>query len=169
MPESITRAAVYPPIGIARVGNSPEYYLAPEVPGHAAFSPGGYKDRRGRVKKQVVRFRVYGLDDQGRAVKELTTDDAEIERRVHVANRKAAWYQFNNALDLEGLAVPASFRNANVGDRSQLSIDPGPRTISGRSVRLCVTLVGASVGRYSCDVRRYDLSVFQPGAISERV
>jgi L-Lysine epsilon oxidase N-terminal/L-lysine epsilon oxidase C-terminal domain len=132
MPKPITRVAVYPPIGIARVGNSPEHYLAPEVPGHAAVSPGGYKDRRGRVKKQVVRFRVYGLDDDGHAVKELTADDAEIQWRVHVANRKAAWYQFNNALDLEELAVPAAFRNGSASDRSQLLIDPGPRAISGR-------------------------------------
>lgn len=134
MSETITRVAVYPPIGVARVGNSPEYYFAPEVPGRAAVSPGGYKDRRGRVKKQVVRFRIYGLDDHGNVVKELTADDAEIEWRVHVANRKAAWYQFNNALDLEGLALPSSFRNATVSDRAQLLIDPGPRTISGRGV-----------------------------------
>jgi hypothetical protein len=132
MSKTITQAAIYPPLGIARVGNSPEHYFAPETPGHAAVSPGGYKDRQGRVKKQVVRFRVYGLNDKGEVVRELTAADAEIEWRVHVANRKAAWYQFTNALDLEGLAVPAAFRNANVSDRSQLVIDPGPRSITGR-------------------------------------
>lgn len=106
MSSDITRVAVYPPIGIARVGNSPEHYLAPEVPGLPAFSPGGYKDADGRVKKQVVRFRIYGFNEAGEVVREITADEAEIEWRVHVANHKAAWYQFNNALDLGAWRSP---------------------------------------------------------------
>ena len=136
---SIKKAAIYPPIGIARVGNAPpdtptDYYIAPEIPGQPAEVEGGYKDSKGRVKKQVVRFRVYGLDENDKVVKELTADDAEIEWRVHVANRKAAWYKFNNALDLEGLAIPAAFRNSSVSDREQLIIDPGSKSISGENV-----------------------------------
>lgn len=134
---AITSVAVYPPIGIARVGNSAEYYFAPEVPGQAADAPGGYKDGTGQVKKQVVRFRIYGLDKDGNVVRELTAKDAKIEWRVHVANRKAAWYQFNNALDLPGLGIPSSFRNGSVkgADRAQLVIDPGPRSISGKNIQ----------------------------------
>lgn len=129
----ITSVAIYPPIGIARVGNSDEYYLAPEMPGKPAHAEGGFKDGTGRVKKQVVRYRVYGLDKDGQAVMELTDQDAKIEWRVHVANRKASWYQFLNALDLEGLAIPSAFRNGTVkgANRAQLTIDPGPRTICG--------------------------------------
>lgn len=134
MPDSITNVAVYPPIGIARVGNAPtDYYIASDVPGRAAEVEGGYKDAKGRIKKQVVRFRIYGLNDDGEVVRELTAADATIEWRVHVANRKAAWYQFLNALDLPGLGIPSAFRNASESDRSQLVIDPGSRSISGKN------------------------------------
>ncbi len=130
--KKIASVAIYPPVGIARVGNSTEYYIASDIPGKAAVAPGGYKDGTGRVKKQVALFRIYGLDDKGAVVKELTaTDGAEINWQVHVANRKAGWYQFNNALDLPGQAIPGAFRNGTVTDRSQLIIDPGPRQIKG--------------------------------------
>ncbi len=134
----IVSMAIYPPIGICRVGNSSEYYLAPEVPGQPAHAPGGFKDGTGRIKKQVVRFRIYGLDVDGNVVQELSANDegVEIAWRVHVANRKAGWYQFMNALDLEGLSIPSAFRNGDVtGDaRSQLIIDPGPRSICGKNL-----------------------------------
>lgn len=133
--ESITQVAIYPPIGIARIGNAPEaYFFAPEQPGQPALANGGYKDAQGRVKRQVARFRIYGLNQKGAVVRELTADDATIEWRVHVANHKAAWYQFNNALDLPGLAVPAAFRNSAVSDRAQLIIDPGVKRICGRDL-----------------------------------
>jgi len=132
--QKITQVAIYPPVGIARVGNSDEYYIASDIPGKAAKAEGGYKDGKGRVKKQVIRFRIYGLDAKGTVVKELTAKDgAEITWRVHVANRKAGWYQFNNALDLPGQAIPGAFRNGTVtgADRDKLVIDPGPRQITG--------------------------------------
>ncbi|HYC28354.1 MAG TPA: LodA/GoxA family CTQ-dependent oxidase, partial [Chitinophagaceae bacterium] len=55
--------------------------------------------------------------------------------RVHVANRKAGWYQFQNALDLPGQAIPGAPRNGGVtgDDRKDLIIDPGPRSISGEN------------------------------------
>ena len=134
---SIHHVAIYPAIGIARIGNAPvsDHYIAPEIPGQPADPRGGFKVGLDKVKKQAVRFRVYGLTKDGQVVKELTEDNADITWRVHVANRKAAWYQFKNALDLPGLALPANFRNANFtgDDRKQLIIDPGPRKISGRN------------------------------------
>ncbi len=130
--EKITKVAVYPPLGIARVGNSPEYYIASEIPGKQARPEGAYKDERGRIKKQAVLFRIYGLNDEGKVVKELTLEDCEeIKWEVHVANRKAAWYQFNNALDLKGLAIPGAPRNNNIKSRQDLVIDPGIHSISG--------------------------------------
>jgi hypothetical protein len=134
--DTIKTVAIYPPIGIARIGNAPEeFYFAPEIPGQPAQSENGFKDSQGRVKKQVVRFRIYGLNQEGQVVRELTGDDAEIEWRVHIANRKAVWYEFNNALDLVELAIPSKFRNANTSDRQKLIIDPGSRTISGKNIR----------------------------------
>ena len=131
----IKKLSVNPPVGIARIGNSDEYFLASDIPGTAPVAENGYKDTLGRVKKQVARFRIYGLDDSGNVVKEITAaDGAVINWRVHVANRKAAWYQFNNALDLGAQAIPSHFRNPLVilpFERKKLIIDPGSKSITG--------------------------------------
>ena len=88
----IVRAAIYPAIGIARLGNSEnEYFLAPEVTDPLPAPPGFYRDPTGALKRQSARFRVYGLNAAGRAVTELTADNAEIRWTVHLANKKSAW------------------------------------------------------------------------------
>ena len=51
--------AIYPPIGIARVGNSRSkdldegWFYGPEIPGHFDEPKGGFKDKHGAVKRQV--------------------------------------------------------------------------------------------------------------------
>src|ERR1051325_593356 len=133
---AIVRYAIYPGIGVARVGNSPdEYFIGPEAPGEVPQPAGGFKDSAGRIKRQAARFRIYGLNEAGEAVREITADEAEITWRVHVANRKAGWYQFQNAMDLGKFAMTAALRNKTItgADRQKLIIDPGPRKISGRN------------------------------------
>ena len=129
----ITSVSIYPPIGISRIGNSEEYFLASDLPGIAPKPKGGYKDKEGRVKKQVARFRIYGFNNNGEVVRELTAKEATIDWRVHVANIKSAWYKFNNALDLPDASIPATFRNDKVSgdDRDQLVINPGSKSITG--------------------------------------
>lgn len=150
--KKIVRCAIHPAIGVARVGNSPdEYFLCPEVPGPEPMPVGGFKDPVGRIKRQAARFRIYGLDADGNVVKELTSADAEIIWRVHLANKKAAWYDFEVSLDIpEAAGLPNQLgatpdpplavgrRNANLqgADRAKLVIDPGPRTISGRNINV---------------------------------
>ncbi len=136
MSNTIVKALIYPAVGIARVGNAPaatdeDYFIGPEVSGQVPNPPGGFKDKQGRVKKQAARFRIYGLDADGNVVQEITAADAKINWRVHIANRKAGWYMFNNALDLQDMAIPSSFRNADITDRSKLIIDPGSIAIEG--------------------------------------
>ncbi|GAA2518882.1 hypothetical protein GCM10010423_08850 [Streptomyces levis] len=133
----VVRAAVHPAIGVARVGDSAdEFFLAPEVDDPPPRPAGSYKDATGALKRQAVRFRVYGYNAAGEAVAELTADNADILWTVHVANKKAAWYQFQLALDIpEAADAPAAaLRNATVppGKRGRLVIDPGPRSIRGR-------------------------------------
>lgn len=134
----IVRAAIHPAIGVARVGNSEtEFFHGPEVTNPPSEKPGFYKDATGALKRQAARFRVYGYNVAGEVVAELTSDAADIEWTVHVANKKAAWYQFQIALDIpEANAGPPTVdpslrRNAHVqgADREKLVIDPGPRTI----------------------------------------
>jgi len=134
----ISYVAIYPPIGIARIGNSPEHFLASDLPGVSEVPKGGYKDAKGRIKKEVTRFRIYGFNSKGEVVKELTHNkENPIEWRVEVANLKAAWYEFNTALDLGNkYSIPSIRRNNNVagGYREQLAIKPSPITISGTDI-----------------------------------
>ena len=130
----IVKAAIYPPIGIARVGNSAtEFYIGPEVPDPAPEPAGYYRDAAGAIKRQAARFRVYGLNAAGESVAELNASNADIVWTATLANTKAAWYQFQIALDIpEAATAPASFlRNMAVADRSVLAITPGERRISG--------------------------------------
>ena len=131
---SIVRAAIHPSIGVARVGNSPNgYFLAPEVIDPPMQDAGYYRDENGALKRQVVRFRIYGFDAHGRVVAELTRANAEIVWSVHLANKKAAWYQFQIALDIpEAKSAPRScLRNIAIPNRTDLVIDPGARQITG--------------------------------------
>lgn len=131
---SVVSARIHPAIGIARIGNSPdEYFIGPETL-HPVPPPGGYKDPEGRLKRQAAQFRIYGYDAEGRVVGELTSGQADIAWTVHVANKKAAWYDFVVALDIpEAAATHAPLRNSWVAndDRHKLVIDPGPRTVTG--------------------------------------
>lgn len=137
MSNSIVKVAIYPAVGIARVGNAPatgkdDYFIGPEVMGQVPQPRGGFKDKMGRVKKQAARFRIYGYDAKGNVVKEITAADADIQWRVEIANMKAGWYMFNNALDLVGAAIPSAYRNATITDRSKLIISPKPISIGGK-------------------------------------
>lgn len=120
------------------MGNSAEYILASEVPGPTRTPMGTMRDASGALKRQAVRFRIYGYDAKGKVVKELTADNAEIEWTVHVANAKAAWYRRGIALDIPEAVTTVAFpRNRNVTgvDRKALILDPGSKAIQGRSRR----------------------------------
>jgi L-Lysine epsilon oxidase N-terminal/L-lysine epsilon oxidase C-terminal domain len=139
LPDGIVGAAIHPSIGIARIGNSKDqFFYGPEVTDPLPEAPGFYRElETGALKRQAARFRLYGLDAQGRAVAELTADNAEITWTVHLANRKAAWYQFQIAQDIpEAVSAPAQMlRNITVSDRSSLIIDPGSRQITGKNAQ----------------------------------
>jgi hypothetical protein len=136
----IARVGVYPSLGICRVGGSPKWFLAPEVPGVPPRPEGGFKDGTDRIKKQVQRFRVFAFDDEGRVIGELTSESATIKWRVHVANTKAAWYGFNNPLDngADAPGIPGMQRNAYFQTpeerETMLLIDPGAVEISGSGI-----------------------------------
>jgi hypothetical protein len=98
---------------------------------------GGYKDAgepgKGippRVKRQAARFRIFGYDRDGKAVKELTARQATITWTVHLENKKAEWFEFQGS-DGEHGKPTAPRRNGEITDRRQLIIDPGSRTITG--------------------------------------
>lgn len=173
------RYAVHPAVGVARLGNSTDdFYLEPETIGGLPIecssdgtptTDGGrpvfvkkFKDEEGRIRRQGAQFRVYAFDsndpyDPGR---EVTLDDSDVESiewTVHLANKKAVWYnndefignvylagdpnaQTENANYYPNPEVPptplidASLRNWYIQgeDKRQkdLIIDPGPRTVN---------------------------------------
>jgi hypothetical protein len=136
--DQIVSAAIYPPVGVARVGNSQdEFFIGPEVPHPLPRPPGFYRDATGALKRQAARFRIYGLNAAGVPVRELTAGEALITWHVHLANQKSAWYQFQLALDIPEAASarPSYLRNATVTDRRRLVIDPGGAEISGLNQR----------------------------------
>lgn len=58
---TLEKVQIFPAIGIARIGNSQEWYLGPELPFPAPPSPppgGTYKDANCRIKRQAQRFRL---------------------------------------------------------------------------------------------------------------
>src|SRR6266542_3254424 len=90
---TVAYAKIFPSIGIARVGDSPdEFFYGPEFhpPVAGKSEDFRYRDAEGRVKRQAARFRVYGFDAQDRVVCELTSEKAAITWKVHLANKKAA-------------------------------------------------------------------------------
>ena len=126
---TIVRAAIHPAIGVARVGNSPDgYFIGPEVTDPLPEEPGFYRDPAGALKRQAARFRIYGYNAAGEVVRELTAGCGSIRWTVHVANKKAAWYQWQMALDVpEAATIQVPLRNADVkgDDRKGLVIDGG--------------------------------------------
>ena len=87
---------IHPAIGIARIGNSPDkFFIGPEIPGINKIPAGGYKDEKMRVKRQAARFRIFGYDQEGNVVEEITSANADIRWSVHLANKKASWREFD--------------------------------------------------------------------------
>jgi hypothetical protein len=149
----IKKVAIYPAIGIARVGNSPEeYFLGPIIPGQSTSDPDDFRDKKGRIKRQAAPFYVYALDAKNNVLGELNeSNGAKVEWRVEVANKKSAWYNFDLALDIpaakgdydsngnatpDGLPVLSQKRNreyASDAERKVLMIAPEAQRISGKN------------------------------------
>lgn len=138
--DCIVTAAIYPPIGIMRVGNSEdEYFIGPLVDEPEVKEDiYAYRDHKGAIKRQAAQFRIYGLNAAGKAVKELTMDNAKITWHSHLANQKSSWYQFQIALDIPDAndpdIPPSLLRNIDVKDRSSLLIDGGSQSVSKKNV-----------------------------------
>jgi hypothetical protein len=159
-----TRLRIHPGIGIARVGNDPtSFFLGPEIPGQGpvgadagvgtsvtsgAFS--GFKTAADKIKRQGQRFRIF-LHFPDQLPVEVNLLDSRVKKidwSVHLANKKAAFFEFQGQAGNSAATVysPAT-RKRNSGrpafgthlavpaePRSRLVIDPGkPQTISGVS------------------------------------
>lgn len=118
---------IHPAIGIARVGDSEEYFIGPEEPGAVPLGSGPYKEN-GRIKRQAARFRVfeYIYDDSWRlqtVAEVLPSTDVSIEWRVKLVNKKAAALTFWPPHEPRNPGIPPD----------DLIIDGGMQTIAGSS------------------------------------
>ena len=167
MATSTVKYLVYPAIGIARVGNSETAHLiSPDLINSPLDSSVNYKDDAGKVKPQAAKFRIYAIAPNGNVIEEITADNAEsIEWRVHLANRKAINYEFQNAMDLgPSLSLDCPLRNAQISPlaerRTKLLLDPGSRTISGS----CRQQSNAKEGEHFC----FDSAQFYAGTAHQQ-
>src|SRR5216683_3811210 len=136
---------IHPAIGTARMGNSPEHFIAPETPGvppnwdETTQTFKSFRDSTGRILRQGARFRVFEYDqDASGALSNprevsLGPDIVDIEWNVHLANRKASFFVFNGLdgfddLYVERTARPPSKHIKEDPDRTNLrNADvPGP-------------------------------------------
>lgn len=145
----VASVSIYPAIGVARVGNSPEHFLGPTIPGQIATDPDDFRDAEGRIKRQAAKFFIYAHDKDGNIIGELNdSHGVSIDWRVDVANKKAAWYNFDIALDIptaagaydldgnttpNGLPVLSQRRNQEFkgDDRKLLMIEARAKHITG--------------------------------------
>jgi hypothetical protein len=123
-----TTYEVHPAIGIARVGPSQEFFVAPEPD---ADPPQSYRDGGGDLLRQAARFRVFRCERDERAalvgVTHVTPETGPIRWTVHLVNKKGAAARFPPPPNLPPDQWPV--RNPRVANRADLVIDPGPRSL----------------------------------------
>lgn len=130
-----TAYEIHPAIGIARAGNSTDFFVGPE-PGGAP--PARYRDGGGSLLRQAARFRILRCDRDAhgvlRSATEVTAAHATIEWTVHLANGKAAAPEFPPSPSKAPVAG-GRLRNPGQANRAALVIDPGPATVAGANQR----------------------------------
>lgn len=131
----IATLEIFPPVGIARLGDSDkEYFFAPEVPGN--ISPpapdGNFRDDQQKIRRQAARFRVYAYDKKGSLLGEVNCKNGyRLTWTVHVANKKGSFTKFKGRYK----QVTGDRRNPDVDSdlpldkRSHLIVDPNEKTI----------------------------------------
>ncbi|CAE7215436.1 unnamed protein product [Rhizoctonia solani] len=148
-PEDIACVDIYPPINVARVGDSSEHFIGSEVPGVEPTPDGGFKDKDHKIKKQAARFRVYAFDKDSKPLGEITNDGYSLSWKVHVANKKAAWITHRSRFkfvkevgrddlrnpDVQGLPEGQKKPYEYTNTRTELIIDPGEKVVEGANVK----------------------------------
>jgi hypothetical protein len=99
-----TQYKVHPALGIGRVGNSNDYYIAPSTPGglpteYSTQPPSGtyFRDAQSQLLRQAVKFQVYVYDSanpDGAPIAIGQNNIVGIKWTVWVANKKSCWFQF---------------------------------------------------------------------------
>lgn len=174
---------IHPSVGVGRLGNSKEFYLSPNTIGGLPLeadsngNPKGYveqfKDAASQIKRQGQPFHI--LADDGTELTLSSPTVASIKWTVHLANKKAAWYQYS---ELEGNLLYGAdnsysnrkvpFRNPDEPNRQTLIIDPGPRTVSGVEQRMAISESTVPAGypySFPSNSAKYGTSILSLGEV----
>jgi hypothetical protein len=158
---------IYPPIGVARVGNSDKFFIGPETPGvpanwdsaNSRFFP--FKEN-GKILRQAARFRIFDFDNDGNPTSEITLRaGVKIEWRINVGNRKASFFSFNGQ---------SGARSGDVGpyvERASANHPAGAveKPFDGRGSPLIRNQRNVSVtDRRSLEILPGEVSISQPGS-----
>ena len=136
------RYKIFPAIGIARLGQDDDFFVAPERPGFGpteAATPGTSVTRfknaaRTRIRKQAARFHLFESEDGVRWQPAQLPSGAKIEWSVALINKKSAVRR--------PAFPPVSHERPHVpAENRTLLIDGGIRTIAGPN-RTSAPLVG---------------------------
>jgi hypothetical protein len=156
---------IHPAIGIARMGNSTGHFIGTETPGvpsnwndeKETFNT--FRDPEEKILRQGACFHVFEYDEDASGAlsnpREVTVggEILDIEWRVHLANRKASFFQFSGQAGADDLYVerskslssakldddhlngrnPDSLNVLDAARTARLDIDPGEQLISQRS------------------------------------
>ncbi|MBX3619735.1 MAG: LodA/GoxA family CTQ-dependent oxidase [Rhizobacter sp.] len=126
-----TTYRIHPAIGIARLGNSPEFFIGPERLREIPEPVGGFKDAQCRVKRQAARFRIFAHHDDN-TVEEITDAEADITWTVHLVNKKAAYPGRGNSESAADLTIDPGARSTTAPNQQQL-FDNGVIRFSGQA------------------------------------
>ncbi|KAH9850551.1 hypothetical protein C2E23DRAFT_734556 [Lenzites betulinus] len=164
-PAKVARVEIFPPIGIARVGNSGalptgepdpkgkiEFFYGPEVPGLTDAPVEQFRDAAGDIKRQAARFRVYAYDANNRVLGEINSSQGyKLTWTVHVANKKAAFYCFSGILrqrntnlrnpDVDPISTKPTGDpfDRSLENRKKLIVDPGQKSVTKGSAPVPLT------------------------------
>ncbi|EKK02886.1 hypothetical protein RBSH_01579 [Rhodopirellula baltica SH28] len=148
------RYRIYPPIGIARVGSDPEFFLTPEKgPGlHSEPDKAGdtrvtrFKSANGKaMRKQAVRFHIFQSED-GESWEPLQLEDGGVvEWSVSIENKKSAVVRPSNP-------PTAPTHPSLMPNSGNLHIVGGSRSISGANELAAPFVDTFTVDQFSADV-----------------
>ncbi|KAF9504784.1 hypothetical protein BS47DRAFT_1401028 [Hydnum rufescens UP504] len=171
--DEIDALEIFPPVGIARLGDSEkEYFFAPEVPGN--ISPptpdGNFRDDEQKIRRQAARFRVYAYDKKGLLLGEVNSkNEYTLTWTVHVANKKGSFIKLTGRFEqpTEDRRNPDVDPNLELGQRSKLIVDPGEKTIVLGQGPQNVDLIGDFYGSKSSPTKVYlgELQVDEAGRL----
>jgi len=139
---------IFPSIGIARLGDSPDFFVGPEVLGSSGRerSDGAevtrFKDQL-KVRKQAARFHLFESSGDGNWAPANLPAGATVTWTVHVANKKDAIAR--PSLPPGPIAAGSQLRPSNDPARSARLITAKQSISAGGPVRLGGTHAGAPV------------------------